>query len=119
MSKYTLEVTSRDGYPAIAAYVDGVFLAAAGIVLAHEGVGEAWVSPTTLVREHAMFFHRGVKRTLPVLAAALGCHRVQALVLYENDTARRWMSRLGFHEEAVLYRYFGRKHAVVCVRFFS
>jgi len=92
-------------YPGYTARCNGVFLAAAGVVIPYAGMGEGWVIAGHLVRSHVRYFHTTVLQILDQIANEFKLHRVQAMVRADFAASHRWMTHLGFEKEAVLKRY--------------
>ncbi|NJB68532.1 hypothetical protein GGQ74_002205 [Desulfobaculum xiamenense] len=104
------------GGPAFTGLVDGRPVACAGIVLGAPGVGDGWALTGVEVPHFALSFCRAFSRMLPALMAEWHLVRVQALVLEEHATSRRWLERLGFECEGLLRRFSGGRNYYIYAR---
>jgi RimJ/RimL family protein N-acetyltransferase len=92
--------------PAYAWVREGKPIACAGIMKYWEGVGEAWMVPSTAVSSVRHTFHRSALRAFEVIARELNLRRVSATVNTANVQADRWIRSAYFVEEGYL-REFG------------
>lgn len=107
-------------HPGYSVFCNGLFVAAAGIVVPYRGLGEGWAIAGPLVYSHKVFFHRTVSRVMDDLARDLKLVRLQAMVREQFTTSHGWVQRLGFERECVLHK-FGIKgeNMVVYARFYD
>ena len=91
---------------------EGEVVASGGVLLAHSGLGEAWVLTSGLVSECVTVFAGEVKRKLEELQHGNSLHRVQAMCEEGDDMSSRWLEWLGFRKEALLRQYLPSKRNV-------
>lgn len=87
---------------------DFVLLGCAGLQQQWTGRAIAWaVLHPVLVhnRRAAIWFHREVKRRLPLLMAEHGLRRVDAEAVTEHARANKWLHRLGFKFQDLALHY--------------
>ena len=92
-------------HPAFSGFVDDQLAGCAGLVFYWTGVAEAWAVLGDRGRAHGLFVTRGVRRGLLDLIRLHNLHRVQAKVMAGFEVGQRWITWLGFQEEAVLTAY--------------
>ncbi len=85
--------------------IDGVPIAAGGIITTLAGRGEAWVIAGPRVKDYPLFFHRALLNGIHRQIEALGLRRIDATVLFGDTTAIRWIERMGFSEEGFMPLY--------------
>ncbi len=84
---------------------NGLTVASGGIDLMWDGVGEAWTIISRHIEKYRFSVHKAVKRYLEETTKEKNLHRVQAHVLRGDETAMRWIVRLGFHPEGLCKKY--------------
>jgi hypothetical protein len=87
------------------AMIDGEPIAAGGLLPTREGIAEAWGLPGPRVRDYPLFVHRTAVKELHRMIGDLRLRRIEASVLFGNETAVRWIERLGFSEEGFMPLY--------------
>jgi len=92
--------------PAFTGLIDGVPLAAAGLVIIWPGVATGWAFTSAMVPKYRLSFHRTIKQYLDMLVRERNLHRVQVEIPVSHTVSREWVKRLGFHEEGIM-RQFG------------
>lgn len=92
--------------PARSYFVGHEIIAVIGIMSIWSGVGEVWMLTTDKVDKHKEFFHSSTVELMTGIVKTLKLHRVQCTVDSRNEKAIRWMSKLGFEQEAV-HRMYG------------
>ena len=81
-------------------------IACAGVLVMWEGLGEFWMIPSRYVPKYPKTVWKEAKDFVNGSIAKFNLHRVQATVREADETATRWIERLGFQKEGVL-RCFG------------
>lgn len=84
---------------------DGVPVAAAGVIAAGPGVGDAWMIGTIHLRKYGRLAALLARKGLDDIVAALALHRVQAYVVEGHAEGRRFAEFLGMKEEGVAIAY--------------
>ena len=81
-------------------------VASAGMLCIWQGVGEFWMIPSTLVPKYKLSVWKEAKLFLADCVERFRLHRIQATVREKDETALRWIERLGFEKEGLM-RCFG------------
>lgn len=100
--------------PAFTAIVDDEIIACAGVVIAWPGVGAAWAVLSPAVEKHGLWITRSVRRMLDVIIRGSNLHRLEMVVLADNERNYRWAHTLGFHLEdcGLALKYTAKQSAV-------
>lgn len=85
--------------PAFTGVLGETILGCAGIVIPWSGVGFAWMVLSENIGAHSFWMTRMVKRFLHDMVRCYSLHRLEAIVLAENERNQRWIERLGFSRE--------------------
>ena len=96
----------RPAGPAFTLMEDGEALGCGGLVVEGEQA-QAWAFFSDGLRARPMLLHRTVKRALPALVAHHGLRSVTAESHADFAAGRRWLERLGFHDEEILPQFAG------------
>ena len=93
---------------ALSLMLDGQVIGIAGVVLFHDGVGEAWVVPVAdieLLKSKAKGIIIACIAGLQDITARFGMRRIQAIVPEEYFTGRKFARILGFKQEGIMKKY--------------
>lgn len=96
---WTLAAEKASGGPAVTALLDGRVLGCAGIVLPWPGIGLCWMVLSDAIGPHGIWMTKMVRSFLDDMIRVYTLHRLEAVVLVENERNRRWIERLGFTQE--------------------
>lgn len=91
--------------PAFTIWDDGRCVAAGGIVIHWEGVGEAWLYLSDWIYPHALSFVKVIKERLEAIIREHRLVRVQTPLCALMPTNIRFARALGFRAEGVLRKY--------------
>lgn len=91
--------------PCVSIRISGDLVAAGGIGILWQGVGEGWMLTTEKILTHRLAFHRTVLKVIDMESARYGLRRIQATVLVGFTRAIRYIEALGFAREGVLRKY--------------
>jgi len=80
-------------------------IAAGGIYLIWEGVGEAWFLGSNNLLSSPIEAVKSVKRYLNSIMKDFNLHRVQAMTLESENDLKRWMKFLNMKEEGIMNKY--------------
>lgn len=98
----TLDRFEQSG-TAYSCFVDGLFVAAAGLYHNFAGNIEIWLWAAESLNGHRLTFHRVMKKAMANLAAKYPGQMVVAHVDIEDDSALSWMESLGFCPRESIY----------------
>ena len=82
--------------------IDGRVVAVAGQTMVWPGLGEAWVHLSDEVREHPVWFVRGVKHVLEKSQRENNIRRTNALIHEDRPEYLKWCELLGFKGESYM-----------------
>jgi hypothetical protein len=85
--------------PAYTAMLDDKVIACSGVIVLWPGVGYAWASFTDDIYAHRIWVTRTIRSALRDIQRSLDLHRIEAVVLYDDDRNQRWLEALGFTPE--------------------
>lgn len=80
-------------------------VACAGVSLFWEGVGQLWMRVSDLSEQYPHALAKRAKTFVGMAESSLNLRRLQAVVLAENEVARRFICWLGFQAEGLLRNY--------------
>ena len=90
------------GYTALVA---GEPIAAAGVLVSPAGRAEAWGIVGPKIREYPLFVHRSALHGFQRLIDEYKLRRIETTVLFGDETATRWIERMGFMAEGLMIGY--------------
>lgn len=96
---WTLAIEKQTGGPAVTALDGDMILGCAGLLLPWPGIAIAWMVLSEQIGEHGVWMTKMVKRFLDDMIRCYALHRIEAVVLADNERNRRWIERLGFTRE--------------------
>jgi len=96
---WTLAVEKQQSGPAFTGVLGDTILGCAGVVIPWPGVGLAWMVLSEQIGDHAIWMTRMVKHFLNDIRRGYALHRLEAVVLLENERNQRWIEALGFTRE--------------------
>ena len=94
-----LAIEKERGLVAFTAEADGQILGCAGIVSPWPGVGICWMELAEGMARHRLWMTRITRRVLEDTVRAHGLHRLEAVVLADNERNQRWIEAFGFEQE--------------------
>jgi RimJ/RimL family protein N-acetyltransferase len=96
---WTLAIEKQQSGPAMTGILGETMLGCAGIILPWPGMGLAWMVLSEQIGEHGLWMTKMVKRFLDDAIRCYGLHRLEAVVLSDNECNQKWIERLGFTRE--------------------
>ena len=96
---WTLAVEKQQSGPAMTGMLDDLVLGCAGVILPWPGMGLAWMVLGEKVGNHGIWMTKMVRRFLDDVIRCHSLHRLEAVVLADNERNQRWIERLGFTRE--------------------
>lgn len=111
LAKYSFAFDGRSGQlykeagPAYTALVDGVPVAAAGVIQHWRGTGTAWLLISEGARRNLKFVYRAVLHGLIVIIQGHGFRRIEANVDAGLGAAHRLVQHIGFERESIMPKY--------------
>tara|TARA_B100000470_G_scaffold200007_1_gene171383 strand:- start:172 stop:639 length:468 start_codon:yes stop_codon:yes gene_type:complete len=84
---------------------NGYLLGAGGIFPIWDGLGEAWVLPSTTVQNHKRMFVKLIRENMERMGDEFAFRRIQATARADAPKARRFLEFLGFEREGLLRAY--------------
>jgi hypothetical protein len=96
---YRLAVEREQRGPAYTAVVGETVLACAGVMVVWPGVGSAWMAWSEDAARYPIWLTKAVRRLVQETAMIFGLHRIECVVLADNERNQRWIARMGFTME--------------------
>ena len=90
---------------AITLLVDEKALAFGGIQPMYPGVAEVWSFITPEAKKYPLALHKAVTQFIRLHHKALNVHRIQTNVEFGQEAHLRWVERLGFQCEGLMYKF--------------
>lgn len=104
MTKDNVKAMALKGH-AFSLLTNGHLVFSAGIFPIWDGMGEAWVVPSDLIRQYKREFVRYVRGYMDQLAKENSYHRIQATARSDFPQGQRFLEFLGFTREGLMHRY--------------
>lgn len=99
LDPWTLAIEKQNGGLAMTGVCDERVLGCAGLILPWPGVGLAWMVLGEEIASHGLWMTKMVRRFLDDAIRSHHLHRLEAVVLADNNRNQRWIERLGFTRE--------------------
>lgn len=100
MLVYMRDATRKElAGPAYTGVYNDKVIGCAGVMLLWPGVGEAWVALDKDIEKHGLWMTRVIKHIFRDIIVGCRLHRVEAVVLADNDRNLKWIRTLGFGRE--------------------
>ncbi|MGF1631976.1 MAG: hypothetical protein ACFCUT_21070 [Kiloniellaceae bacterium] len=96
----------RPAGPAFSLVEKGRAIGSGGL-LVEGGEGRAWAFLSDSLRQRPVLLHRTVKRALPALIKHYELQEVSAEAHADFAAAHRWLDRLGFRYEELIFQFAG------------
>lgn len=95
-------VLEKERNPSFTAVADDLFqtvIGCAGVIIIWPGVGIAWMNLSKEIESHGIWMTRTVKHILRDITRSFNLHRIEAVVLADNERNTKWIRLLGFTRE--------------------
>lgn len=96
---WALAMEKQQSGPAMTGMLGDMVLGCAGLILPWPGVGLAWMVLSEEIGPHGLWMTKMVRHFLDDMIRCQSLHRLEAVVLSENERNQQWIERLGFTRE--------------------